>query len=104
MAQSLSSSCQAPNLCQAQQLPQTCWVLLQAVIFLTLEDKQTKTLEDITQMCPALSLPQLHRIATTYRDDQFGTKTVSQVCAVPAQNALDPSCNEENSRGWAAEC
>ena len=64
------------------------WLMWQAVIFLTLEDKQTKSQEDIIRTCPALSMRQLHRIAIMYWDDSCTTQTVSQVIADQGQGRL----------------
>ncbi|KAM3405702.1 hypothetical protein ACQJBY_008301 [Aegilops geniculata] len=47
----------------------------EAAIFLTMRDKQKKTLEEIT--CHVLTKPQLYRICTLYRDDRYGTNDVS---------------------------
>ncbi|XP_044434428.1 myosin-9-like [Triticum aestivum] len=50
----------------------------QAVEFLVIIEKPKKTLEEITNdLCPVLSIAQIYRISTMYRDDKFGTQTVS---------------------------
>jgi myosin-5 len=41
-----------------------------AAIFLTMRRKHKKTLKEITSiLCPVLSIPQIYRICTLYRDD-----------------------------------
>ena len=53
-------------------------VVLQAVSFLVIHQKQTKSLEEITNdLCPILSVQQLYRISTMYWDDRYSTETVS---------------------------
>ncbi|KAI4971638.1 hypothetical protein ZWY2020_002552 [Hordeum vulgare] len=49
-----------------------------AAIFLTMREKQKETLEEIScHLCPVLSIPQLYRISTLYRDDRYGAHDVS---------------------------
>ena len=67
--------------CKTRILHTSYLVMWQAVIFLTLEDKQTKSREDIIRTCPALSMRQLHRVAIMYWDDSRTTQTVSQASA-----------------------
>ncbi|KAI3897061.1 hypothetical protein MKW92_016716 [Papaver armeniacum] len=51
----------------------------QAVGFLVSHQKPTKTLEEITtELCPALSIPQIYRIGTMFWDDKYGTQGLSQ--------------------------
>ncbi|KAG2489089.1 hypothetical protein HYH03_012315 [Edaphochlamys debaryana] len=52
--------------------------LRQAVKFVVLKNKPTKSLERIMDLCPALSVQQLYRIATMVKDDQGITGTVSE--------------------------
>ncbi|GLC49894.1 hypothetical protein PLESTB_000320300 [Pleodorina starrii] len=52
--------------------------LRQAVTFLVTANKPKKTLEEITSdLFPVLSIQQLYRISTMYRDDKYNTETVS---------------------------
>nr|DAD36968.1 TPA_asm: hypothetical protein HUJ06_007609 [Nelumbo nucifera] len=49
----------------------------QAVGFLVIHQKPEKTLNEITKdLCPVLSIQQLHRISTMYWDDKYGTHSV----------------------------
>ncbi|KAL3828327.1 hypothetical protein ACJIZ3_017129 [Penstemon smallii] len=50
----------------------------QAVGFLVIHQKSRITYEDLTtDLCPILSIQQLHRICTLYGDDNYNTPTVS---------------------------
>jgi hypothetical protein len=55
----------------------------QAVTFLLIGDKSKKTMDDITRLCPALSIQQLFRISTMYWDDNYNTETVSSEVRMP---------------------
>ncbi|CAN6439793.1 unnamed protein product [Victoria cruziana] len=51
----------------------------QAVGFLVLLQKPTRSLNDITdELCPVLSVPQIYRIGTMFWDDKYGTQGLSQ--------------------------
>lgn len=55
-----------------------CKGAVQAVSFLVIHQKHTKSLEEITtDLCPVLSVQQLYRISTMYWDDRYNTETVS---------------------------
>jgi myosin-5 len=67
---------------QGNQFAGGCWdelrFIRQAVAYLVLREKETKTLKEIqTEICPELSVQQLYRFSTMYWDDKFGTETVS---------------------------
>jgi myosin-5 len=51
----------------------------QAVTFLVADNKWKMTLEDITRdLCPDLTITQLYRISSIYRDDTFRTDEISR--------------------------
>ncbi|KAF3784216.1 Myosin-12 [Nymphaea thermarum] len=51
----------------------------QAVAFLVLLQKPTRSLNEITdELCPVLSVPQIYRIGTMFWDDKYGTQGLSQ--------------------------
>ncbi|KAG6492988.1 hypothetical protein ZIOFF_047960 [Zingiber officinale] len=52
--------------------------------------KPKKTLEELTQdLCPALSVQQLHRISTMYWDDKYGTHSVSSEAIVSMRSIMN---------------
>ncbi|KQK17928.1 hypothetical protein BRADI_1g37626v3 [Brachypodium distachyon] len=54
-----------------------------AAIFLTMREKQKKTLKEITcHVCPVLSIPQLYRFCTIYQDGKYGNHNVSPLADV----------------------
>ncbi|CAI5513551.1 unnamed protein product [Closterium sp. Naga37s-1] len=67
----------------------------QAVGFLVIHQKPKKSLEDITSdLCPALSMQQLYRISTMYRDDKYGTHSVAPAVV----NAMRFKSTEESAQ------
>ncbi|GJP61277.1 hypothetical protein CLOP_g18453, partial [Closterium sp. NIES-67] len=67
----------------------------QAVGFLVIHQKPKKSLEDITNdLCPALSMQQLYRISTMYRDDKYGTHSVAPAVV----NAMRLKSTEESAQ------
>ncbi|XP_042410642.1 myosin-17-like [Zingiber officinale] len=62
----------------------------QTVGFLISHQKPKKTLEELTQdLCPALSVQQLHRISTMYWDDKYGTHSVSSEAIVSMRSIMN---------------
>ena len=43
----------------------------EAAAFMVAPAKQALSLEALQQLCPSLSLPQLHRLVTTYKNDKW---------------------------------
>ncbi|XP_078149493.1 myosin-9-like [Carex rostrata] len=51
----------------------------QAIDFFVIHQKSKKTFDEITHdLCPTLSMQQLYRISTSYRDDKNGTHSLAQ--------------------------
>ncbi|CAI5995861.1 unnamed protein product [Closterium sp. NIES-65] len=72
----------------------------QAVGFLVIHQKPKKSLEDISSdLCPALSMQQLYRISTMYRDDKYGTHSVAPavINAMRVKSTEESALNGTNS-------
>ncbi|GJP35900.1 hypothetical protein CLOM_g20443 [Closterium sp. NIES-68] len=72
----------------------------QAVGFLVIHQKPKKSLEDISSdLCPALSMQQLYRISTMYRDDKYGTHSVAPavINAMRMRSSEESTLNGTNS-------
>jgi myosin-5 len=73
----------------------------QAVTFLILEEKHTRSLKEITDdFCPALSMQQLYRISTMYCDDKYGTlgipsEVISSMRTKMIEGSSSPSAHDD---------
>ncbi|XP_062213837.1 myosin-17-like isoform X2 [Phragmites australis] len=73
----------------------------QAVTFLILEEKHSRSLTEITDdFCPALSMQQLYRISTMYCDDKYGTlgipsEVISSMRAKMTEGSSSPSAHDD---------
>jgi len=91
-------------LIEANDFTRNAWEELryirQAVQFLINHQKPNMTLNKITlELCPALSIQQLYRIATMYWDDKYGAEEVSQEVLVAMKSRMmeDKNTNMSNS-------
>ncbi|CAI7824141.1 unnamed protein product, partial [Closterium sp. NIES-53] len=53
--------------------------LQQTILFLTLDHKPRRTLEELRMLCPDLSMNQLVHMCIWYEDDKYGTKGVDPI-------------------------
>ncbi|KAK3161116.1 hypothetical protein QOZ80_1BG0072220 [Eleusine coracana subsp. coracana] len=73
----------------------------QAVTFLILEEKNSRSLKEITDdFCPALSMQQLYRISTMYCDDKYGTlgipsEVISSMRTKMIEGSSSPSTHDD---------
>ncbi|XP_058095055.1 myosin-8-like isoform X3 [Magnolia sinica] len=69
--------------CAQEEHASSCWDELkhirQAVGLLVIHQKSTISLDDIcNNLCPILSIQQLYRVCTNYRDDNYNTQSVDE--------------------------
>ncbi|KAJ3673289.1 hypothetical protein LUZ60_006663 [Juncus effusus] len=73
-------------------------VIRQAVSILVLHQKAHKSLDEIIDMCPDLSITQVYRIGTMFWDDKYGTQGLSQdVIGKMRAMTTDDSMNVPNN-------